>query len=77
MKLTKHQSPIKCIDSSNPLFIIRDGNVRAKRAGFRLNQDAPMEYKKIIYECIDNGWLKPVAFMTEKEIVLAGLSNSK
>jgi hypothetical protein len=77
MKLTKSRSTIKFIDSNDPLFVIRDGDYLAKRAGFKINPHAPAEYKRIIFECIDNGWLTPVAYMTNKEIVLAGLSNSK
>ena len=77
MKLTKCQSTIKFIDSNDPLFVIRDGNYLAKRAGFKINPDAPVEYKRVIFECIDKGWLTPVAYMTNKEIMLAGLSNSK
>jgi hypothetical protein len=45
------------------------------RAGFEINAQCPREYKMIISECINNGWLKPVAHVTERELLFMGLSN--
>jgi hypothetical protein len=48
--------------------------MQAPRAGFEINQSCPTEYKMIINECIRNGWLKPVANVTERELLFMGLS---
>jgi hypothetical protein len=54
--------------------MIQDGFVRAPRAGFHILPECPQEYKQIIAQCIDNGWLKPVAHVTERELIFMGLS---
>jgi hypothetical protein len=41
--------------------------MQAPRAGFEISQGCPKEYKMIIAECINNGWIEPVAFITEQE----------
>jgi hypothetical protein len=47
--------------------------MQAPRAGFEINQSCPKEYK-IINEGIRHGWLKPVANVTERELIFMGLS---
>lgn len=47
----------------------------ATRAGFEISDRCPAEYKIVLQECINNGWLKPVAYMTERELLFSGLSN--
>jgi hypothetical protein len=74
MTYTVHQSQIRTIKWSDPKFVIYDGLMMAPRAGFEINQDCPTEYKMIINECIRNGWLKPVANVTERELIFMGLT---
>jgi hypothetical protein len=68
-------SELRTIRSDDPRFHISDGSVVAPRAGFEINQNCPVEYKIMLQECINNGWLKPVAHMTERELLFMGLSN--
>jgi hypothetical protein len=37
------------------------------RAGFELSEQCPQEYRMIIADCINCGWLKPVAHMQDSE----------
>lgn len=74
MKMLARQSSIKTIKPNHPAFIITDGLTVAPRAGFEINKKCPREYSTIIVECIRNGWLLPIANLTEKEITLFGLS---
>jgi hypothetical protein len=69
------KSQIKTIKQSNPNFLIRDGFTIAPRAGFEISNSCPYEYLLIIDECLKNGWLKPVANVTEKELMFIGLTN--
>jgi hypothetical protein len=46
------------------------------RAGFEISSGCPIEYKMVLQECINNGWLKPVAYMTEREMLFVGLSDN-
>jgi hypothetical protein len=68
MNITAHQSNIRTIRQGDPKFTLKDGFVISPRAGFEINQLCPREYKLIISECINNGWLKPVAHVYGKEL---------
>lgn len=72
---TERKSQLRTIRQDDPKFFITDGFVRAPRAGFHILPECPREYKMIITECINNGWLKPVAHVTERELVFMGLTN--
>lgn len=73
MKLTVRQSKIRTIRRNDPLFTINDGLTVANRAGFNISQVCPKEYRMIILECINNGWLEPVAYMTTEEQLIETL----
>jgi len=74
MTYTTHQSQIRTIKPGNPNFVIHDGLMISHRAGLEINEDCPREYRQIIAACIDRGWLKPVANVTERELIFMGLS---
>lgn len=73
MKITSHKSKIRSLKNDNPHFFINDGFVVSPRAGFEINKKCPAEYRLIISECINRGWLKPVAHISEKEMIFIGL----
>ena len=74
MNLEMHSSRIKTIKQDHPGFHINDGFISAPRAGFEVNSHCPAQYKQVIVECINNGWLKPVAYMHEREVLISGLA---
>ena len=74
MKITTRNSQIRTIKQSDPKFTIVDGVVTSPRAGFEITQRCPENYRDLILQCLDNGWLKPVAYMTERELIFLGLS---
>jgi hypothetical protein len=76
MTYTLYKSQIRTLKQSDPKVVIYDGLMQAPRAGFEINQSCPKEYKIIINECILKGWLKPVANVTERELVFMGLSKN-
>jgi hypothetical protein len=45
------------------------------RAGFEISNNCPAEYKSIFITAINAGWLKPVANLTERELIFMGLTN--
>jgi hypothetical protein len=75
MTFDLYKSQIRTLKQSDPKFVIYDGLMQAPRAGFEINQSCPKEYTMIIDECIRNGWLKPVAHITEREYILMGLNS--
>ena len=74
-KIHPQQSQIKTIRHTDPRFHISDGYIVAPRAGFEINQNCPVEYKIVLQECINNGWLIPVAHITDRELLFMGLSD--
>lgn len=57
------------------MFRLYDGMVVGQRAGFEINKECPRDFKLIIQDCIDRGWLKPVAYMHDYEQTFAILKN--
>ena len=47
-----------------------DGIKIVPRAGFEISSRCPSNYAEIIRECINYGWLKPVAHMRDTEYTL-------
>ena len=74
MTYTLRPSQLRTIRKDDPRFMVNDGLLFAPRAGFEINRDMPDNYKRIIGQCIENGWLKPVATVTERELLFIGLS---
>lgn len=74
MYITARQSQVRTIKPNDPRFIINDGLVVSPRAGFHILPECPREYKLVIQDCIDRGWLQPVANVTERELVFMGLN---
>lgn len=71
-----HKSQIRTFRANDPRFIINDGLIISPRAGFQILQECPKEYKLIIQDCINRGWLQPVANVTERELIFIGLSSN-
>lgn len=74
MNFKIHQSRLRTIKPNDPRFMIQDTYVMAPRAGFHILPECPREYKLVIQECIQRGWLQPVANVTERELLFIGLS---
>jgi hypothetical protein len=50
-----------------------DGVTLVSRAAIEISQRCPENYKDLIVECINHGWLKPVAYMKESEFIWEAL----
>ena len=74
MNITAKRSLIRTIKQDHPGFHINDGFFSCPRAGFEVNNHCPAQYKQVIAECLNNGWLKPVAYMHEREVLISGLA---
>jgi hypothetical protein len=75
MNFTTHHSQIRTLKQSDPRFLIHDKFTVTPRAGFEISQRCPENYRSLIQECIQHGWLKPVAHVTERELLFMGLAN--
>ena len=74
MKIVATNSRIRTIKQGDPNFIIHGGFTLTPRAGFEINPDCPQEYRMIISTCLNNGWIKPVAHVAERELLFMGLT---
>jgi len=59
----------KEIQQRDPDFIMTDGIKLVPRAAFKISQRCPDNYASLIAECINHGWLKPVAYVKESDYV--------
>lgn len=73
MKISTRTSNIRTIRHGDAKFMLQDGLMICPRAGFEINEKCPREYKLIITECINNGWIKPVAHVYGKELTMDAL----
>jgi hypothetical protein len=73
MKITTRTSTIRTLHSDDDNFWIRDNFILSPRAGFEIGQKCPEAYESIIKECIQRKWLKPIAYVTEQELMIISL----
>lgn len=74
MNIVTSKSTFKTLRPGDQEFVISNGMMVANRAGFEIKRECPREYKLILQDCIDRGWISPVATITEREYIFMGLS---
>lgn len=67
MIINSTRNKIKQIKPNDPLWHIKSGLYMTPRAGFQINEKCPKEYRAIIAQCINSGWLQPIAYMCDDE----------
>jgi hypothetical protein len=72
--ITSEESKTHTIRPGDPDFNIMGKFTVIRRAGFEIDANCPEQYKRIIVECYNRGWLTPVATITEREKIFMGLS---
>ena len=75
MTYTIHKNQVLTLKPGDKNFRIVDGMVITPRAGFEISNDCPYNHLQILQTCIDRGWIKPVAHITERELLFIGLNN--
>ena len=68
MTFNVHQSSIRPIRKGDKGFIINDGLTAAPRAGFEMSTSIPNQYRTLILQCLECGWLKPVAYVKDSQL---------
>ena len=65
----------KTYTNKDPGFNFSPDNIMiVPRAGFQIDDKCPREYKLIIAQCINNGWLRPIAHQPIHDHFLEELS---
>jgi len=75
MNITFHKTQICTLRPGDSNFVITDKFSISPRASFEVSEDCPYKHLQIIQTCIDKGWLKPVAHVSERELLFMGLAN--
>jgi hypothetical protein len=70
MKISPHRSIVRTIRQADPDFRIQDGMTLYPRAGFYISAGCPAGYRTVIEQCVQAGWLEPVAHIKDYELML-------
>lgn len=73
MDITFNETQIRTLRPGDPNFIITDKIITSPRASLEVSKDCPYNHLQIIQTCINRGWIKPVAHITERELIFMGL----
>jgi hypothetical protein len=65
---------IRTIKQDDTKFLISNGLVMTPRASIEIAPNCPDHCARVITEAYSNGWIKPVAHVTEHEYIFMGLS---
>jgi len=74
INIHKPEHRIKTIRVGDSGWNIINGLTITPRAAFEISKNCPHEYKLILADCIDKGWIKPIAYVKESEYVWEELS---
>jgi hypothetical protein len=66
-KAVESKNKIKTVKPGDSNWYIDSNFIRTPRAGFEISMKCPSEYRMILNQCIQNGWILPVAYMKESE----------
>jgi hypothetical protein len=70
MFISNKSKPYRKIRSREKHFHFSpDGIQMVSRAGIEISQRCPETYKYLVLECINHGWIRPVAYMPEEEVM--------
>lgn len=69
MGYVAERSNIRTLREDDPMFHIVGNITLTPRAGFEISKGCPTEYFSIIRRAINNGWIKPVAYMRDDELM--------
>lgn len=70
---TVSENRIHEIRPQDPDFVIRDGFRSSVRAGFEIDNQCPSNVRNHIVDAIDRGWLIPVAYVHDTELLWGNL----
>ena len=74
IEYTTSKSDYKTVRPGDPLFTFSpNGFTLVHRAGFELSNNCPAEYRSVILQAYQRGWLKPVAALRGVEATMETL----
>jgi hypothetical protein len=76
MKLLPKKSNVRMLTKKDMAFHMRDSFTITHRAGIQISERCPEEWKKIIQDCVGWGFIEPVAYMREEELMWIDLKDT-
>lgn len=73
----EYKSTVHSIKPGDPYYMIDDGIMQCPRAGIEIVDGCPDLWKDCIVKAYNNGYLKPFANVTEKEMLFMGLTKTE
>jgi hypothetical protein len=67
IKIAESKHKIKTLKPGDNNWYIDSNFIRTPRAGFEISINCPNNYREVIEQCVNFGWLKPVAYMKDTE----------
>ena len=67
-------SKIKTIRQGDLNWTIVDDFTFANRAGLEINDNCPQNIAEMVILAYKRGWISPVAYVTERELIFMGLT---
>ena len=72
----QQESEVKEFTCGDPEFQIHEGIMVYFRAGIRISEKMPHTYKEIVVQCLERGWLTPVANIRDSELATGKMWNN-
>ena len=72
----QQESEVRSLTRKDPEFLIYDGIMVYSRASIRFSVKMPLNYKEIVVECLERGWLIPVADIRDSELAAGKMWNN-
>jgi len=69
MGYVAEKSNIRTLREGDPMFHIVGNVTLTPRAGFEITEHCPNEYVSLVTQAIRNGWLKPIAYVRDDELM--------
>jgi hypothetical protein len=65
----------KLLRQTDPQFHIVDKFTITSRAAVEISKDCPDNYFQVLQTCMNRGWIKPVAYVTDDEYMIMKLTH--
>jgi hypothetical protein len=72
----QQESQVKELTCGDAEFQIHEGIMVYSRAGIRISEEMPHNYKHIVIQCLGRGWLAPVAHIRDSELAAGKMWNN-
>lgn len=77
ISIDTNRAGIKTISPESKFFRINDGLIMSDRASIEIDENCPDSVFQTIVHAYKNGWIKPIAHVTDREYFYISLSHKQ